>query len=242
MQKKVERVKKLYVFGAGYGGQEIVRIIVNDLNRIRATWDVVGFIDDLWIDAHHAEPNAGTLGGYGAVSGYPVFRAQDVKASGERYGICGIANPCLRKKVIEEEIEGKGFHLASLVHPSTVKSDDFVAASGLVVFPRVSISYNVKVGKGVFINYHCMLGHDVEIGDYTAIQPSATVNSRCQIGKQCTIGTGATLLPEIVMEDNSLIGAGSTVFTKIKTRTSVTDFPRKITKQIESSIHETNIA
>ena len=34
------------------------------------------------------------------------------------------------------------------------------------------------------------------------------------------------------MEDNSLIGAGSTIFSKVKSRTSVTDFPRKITKEM----------
>ena len=225
-------MKKLLIFGAGDGSQEILKILIKDINNIAPTWDVLGFVDNKWIDTNYPELDKNKEKTEAVVSGCSVFGIEYFNDPADIYGICGIMEPCLRKKVTEEEIEKSGFKLASIVHPSVNKADDFEEVQGVIIFPNVSISYNVKLGRGVFINYNCVLGHDVAIGNYTTISPSSTVNARCLIGNTCSIGSGSTLVPGIKMEDNSLIGAGSTIFSKVKSRTSVTDFPRKITKEM----------
>jgi sugar O-acyltransferase (sialic acid O-acetyltransferase NeuD family) len=225
-------MKKLLIFGSGNSGVEILKILIQDINKVTPQWEVLGFVDDKWIDTHYPNLDKSKEGAVATVEGYSVFGVEYFEDSKNIFGICGIMGPCTRKKVIEEEIEGKGFQLASLVHPSVIKSDDFVVEPGAVILPNVSISHNVKIGKGLLINYNCVLGHDVNVGSYTTISPSSIVNARCIIGNNCIIGSGATLVPDIKMEDNSLVGAGSTVFSKVKSGTSVTDFPRKITKDI----------
>lgn len=213
-------LKRILIFGAGEGSQEIVRVIIDDINKIKPTWKILGFID---IDRE----KAGT-----EIFGYPVLgESCDVdRDSDEIFGISGVMNCKLRQKIIEDEIEKKGFHLASLIHPSAMKPDDFRSGSGLIMYPGVKVSYGVKLGKGVLINYNSMLGHHVSIDDYTFIAPSAIINARCSIGKSCVIGSGATLIPGVSIGSNAVVGVGTTIFLTVKPGTVVTDFPRKITK------------
>jgi len=225
-------MKKILIFGAGDGSREILRILINDINAITPTWEVLGFVDDVWIDYHCPEINKSEKGADAVIDGYSIFGLKYFNNSNNIYGICGIMSPCLREKVITAEIEGRGFQLASIVHPNAIIADDFIENLGIVIYPNVSISYNVGVGRGVFINYNSVIGHDVTIGNYTTISPSSTINARSCIGNNCSIGSGATLIPNIKVEDNALVGAGSTIFSKVKTGTSVTDFPRKISKEI----------
>lgn len=213
-------LKKILIFGAGEGGQEIVKIIIDDINRVSPTWQVLGFID---VDSK----KAGTK-----IFGYPVFDdTHNISAeSGHIFGICGVMDCALRQKITEYEIEKNGFSLASLVHPSVLKSDDFQSGPGLIMYPGVKVSYGVKLGKGVFTNYNSILGHHVSIDDYAFIAPAATINARCSIGKLSIIGSGATLIPGISVGERAIVGIGTTIFSTVKPGTSVTDLPRKIIK------------
>lgn len=213
-------MKKLIFFGAGEGSREVLHIIINDINKIKPTWQVLGFVDD--------DPKKSGIN----CDGYPVFGGEYNGDTKDIYGACGLMNNHHRNRIIEDKIIAKGFSLASLIHPSIIKSDDFEAGEGLIIFPGVKISYNVKLGRGVMVNYNCLLGHDLRVGDYSFIGPSVTIPGRCQIGRLCLIGAGATFVPGIKIEDNSIIGAGSTIFSNVRKNSSVVDLPRKLTKQI----------
>lgn len=211
-------LKKIFIFGAGEGSQEIVKVIIDDINMVKPTWKILGFIDN--------DPKkVGT-----EILGYPVLDQSFGADSDEAFGICGTMNCELRRKITEDEIEKKGFHLASLVHPSVIKPDDFESEPGLIMYPGVKTSYGAKLGKGVFINYNSMLGHHVSIDDYTFIAPSVTINAHCSVGKSSVIGSGATFVPGVSVGDNAVIGVNTTILSTVNSGTVVIDFPRKITK------------
>ena len=211
-------LKKLLIFGAGEGGQEILRVIIDDINKITPTWDILGFIDN--------DPDkVGT-----ELLGYPVYGDSLDLDSDEIYGICGVMNCEIRQRIIEDEIEKNGFYLTSIIHPSVNKPDDFIPKPGLIMYPGVKVSYGVKLGKGVFVNYNSMLGHHVTVDDYTFIAPGVTINAHCSIGKFCVIGSGATFVPGVSVGSNAVVGVGTTIFSTVKSGTTVISFPRKITK------------
>lgn len=211
-------LKKILIFGAGEGSQEIVKVIIDDINKVKPTWQILGFVD-----TDHKKTGIEILG-------YTVFGASLNGNCEEIFGICGVMNCGLRQKIIEDEIEKNGIHLASLIHPSAITSGDFQSGPGLIIYPGVKVSYGVRVGKGVFINYNSVLGHHVAIGDYAFIAPSATINARCTIGRSCVIGSGATLIPGISIGENAVVGMGTAIFSTVKPGGTVTDLPRKITK------------
>lgn len=210
-------MKKILLFGAGVGSREVLRIIQR-LNEEEPTWDVLGFVErDTSLTNKQIE-------------GYPVCGLDHGVSSKDVYAVCGAMDPAVRKRVIEEEIEAKGFQLPSIIHPDVFMPKDFVTGPGTIIYPGVNISFNVKLGKAAFVFYNVLLGHDLSAGDYVTILPSATINGGCSIGDECTIGSGATLHPGISIGNNSIVGIGTTLVETIEEGKSVVDFPRKVIK------------
>jgi maltose O-acetyltransferase len=91
--------------------------------------------------------------------------------------------------------------------------------------------YNIRLGRGVFVNFGCVILDVVEvsIGDLTQIGPAVQIltadhprdpESRrkglefgrpIRIGRNVWIGGGAIVLPGIIVGDDAIIGSGSVV-------------------------------
>lgn len=212
-------MKKIILFGAGEGTVEILKIIIEDINKSSKVWDVVGFIDK---DNSKKDE---------LFCGYPILGNKyegDIK---DLYGICGVLDNKLRKIIINEEILSNNIKLASLIHPSSTIHGSFKYGQGTVIYPNVNISYNVKIGIGSIVNYNSLLGHDFVAGDYVFIGPSVTFPGRCEIGNYCLIGAGSTFIPGTIVGENTLIGAGTTIFSNVKSNISITDMSRKIIRK-----------
>ena len=212
------KLKKLIIFGAGEGSEEVLKILIEDINSISPTWEVLGFKD--------IKENKKS-----ELFGYPILMNEYDSIATEVYGICSVMDNDLRHKIIDQEIISKGYNLTSLIHPSVEKVKDFKHGDGLVIFPGTMISYGVEVGAGVYLNYNSIIGHNVTINNYTFVAPSATINARCNIGSKCIIGSGATIAPGVSIGSNSVIGLGSSLFGDVPDNMSVVDYPKKIRKQ-----------
>ena len=209
-------MKKILIFGAGEGGIEILKVILSDINHTKPTWEIIGFVD--------SDPSKKGK----TIAGINVYEPDIQEFNNNIFGVCGVMDNELRKKIIHEEILGKGFQLASLIHPSIVQVPDFIHDSGVIMYPGSNISYNVKLGVGVTVNYNCVLGHDLVIANYTYIGPSVTIAGQCSIGELCTIGAGSTLLQGVSIGNYSTVGIGTTLIKSVKENTHIMEFPRVI--------------
>lgn len=212
--------EKIFIFSAGPGGRDLLRII-DDINNKLFTWEVLGYVDN----------NPELIGK--KVDGYLVYGHEDLPKENDYYGICGVMDHKLRRKIVQTEIESKGYKLATLIHPTASKSSDFAAGPGSIIFSGVRISYNVKLRKSVLVCPNTVLGHDLRVGDYTSIMPSVTISGKCRVGENCLIGSGAILSQGINLGKESIIGIGTTIIKDIPDRTSVVDFPRKTVRGIQ---------
>ncbi len=215
-------MNKLLFFSAGRGSKEVLKVIVESINKIEPTWEVLGFVD--------AEYKKGMK----SYCNYPVFNPTSLKKDEDIYGICVVKDNTLRKKITENEIIENGFKLATLIHPSVCNPSDFNYGLGSIVYPSVKISHNVKIGKGVIVNYNSILGHDLIIKDYSFIGPSVTFTGQCKVGEFCQIGAGATFMEGVIVDSGSVVGLGSSIFSNVKKDTSVVDLPRKLVKRLKS--------
>lgn len=210
---------KILLFGAGVGSREVLRII-QALNKETPTWDVLGFVDG----------DASKIGK--DIDEYPVYGLDYNVTSKDVYAVCGIMEPKLRRKVVENEIESRGFKLASIIHPSVFQPEDFCAGPGSIVYAGVNISFNVKLGKSAFVFFNVLLGHNLSAGDYVTICPSATIDGGCTIGAECFISAGVTLHPTISVGKESIVGIGTTLIRSIGDRKSVVSLSREIVREI----------
>ncbi|GGX79070.1 sugar O-acetyltransferase [Massilia dura] len=96
---------------------------------------------------------------------------------------------------------------------------------------HVDYGFNIRLGRGVFLNFNCVILDvvQVDIGDGTQIGPGVQILTadhprdpevRAQglefgrpisIGKNVWIGAGALIMPGVTIGDGALVGAGSVV-------------------------------
>ena len=208
-------MKQVWLFGAGVGSREILRII-RDINKQEETWEVLGFVDK----------DQNIIGK--EVDDLQVVSYKDMIIGADLYAICAIYDPKIRKKVIEEEIEKNGLKLATIIHPDILLPTDIKLADGVMIYPGTQISFNVKLGKGTLIFFNTLLGHDLKAGDYTTVCPSVTLNGDITLGTGAFIGAGATLHPAISIGNWTTIGIGTTVLQNVGDKKKVISMPRQI--------------
>ena len=214
-------MKKLLIFSAGTGGVEILKIIVEDINKSRPTWEFIGFVDPYFEGGDHR------------LCGYPVFTGDLPAPADDIFAATCMMDNRIRRKIIEEEIEGNGYKLTSLIHPSVILPSDWQDPPGFIAFPGVKINHSCKFGKGIIAHYNTVIGHDLDIGDYVFFGPSVTACSRSAIGDNSTLGAGSVLIPGSIIGHDAVVGAGMTVFSKVKDYTSVVALPRTITTRLK---------
>jgi maltose O-acetyltransferase len=104
---------------------------------------------------------------------------------------------------------------------------------GAIIRPpfHCDYGYNIRLGRGVFMNFNCVVLDvcEVEVGDQTQIGPGVQILTAdhprdpvqraegieygrpVTIGRNVWIGGGAIILPGVTIGDDAIIGAGSVV-------------------------------
>lgn len=208
-------MKKLYIYGAGSGSREVL-LLVERINSVSPEWEVMGFVDE--------DPDK--TGTY--VDDLKVFGPDDVPSTRDTFGICGIMDPYVRQRMIEQYIEGRDLQLPTIIAPDVIVPRDFAAGPGTIVMPATTISFDVQVGKGVFALWGSVLGHHLRAGEYATILTFASITGECRVGARSTIGAGAILNNKVTVGADSFVGIGSTILRDVGDHKQVVSLPRQI--------------
>ena len=215
-------MKKIVLYGAGGFGREVVSI-VEVLNSIKPTYELLGFVDD--------NPNyqAGTL-----INGYPMLGNKDwlLSHKDEVWCTCTVGN-ARQKATIQRDITEQGVRFETIIAYGGFIGKFTKIGAGCVFYGSVTISSNCSIGDGVLINQGCTIGHDAVIGDYTTIMPGTGISGSVSIGSEVTIGGHAFIVPEKKIGDGATVAAGSIVFTNVKAGTTVLGNPARRMKELE---------
>lgn len=72
-----------------------------------------------------------------------------------------------------------------------------------------------RIGNGVKLDNQIMIGHNVQVGDHTAMAACVGVAGSTRIGQRCTIGGAAMLSGHLVLGDDVHISGGTAVTSNI---------------------------
>lgn len=181
-------MKELYIYGASGHG-----LVVADIARDNGYENII-FIDD-------------------GENEYPTF--EDIKNTNNIPIAFGIGSNNIRAKLFKK-VKEEGFHVATLIHSSSIISSSVCIEEGTVVMPNVVINTNSTIGKAVILNSSSIIEHECNIEDFVHISPNVALAGNVNIKKLTHIGIGSCVIQGLTVGKNSLIGAGSVIVKNIK--------------------------
>lgn len=190
-------MKDIVIIGAGGFGREVAWLI-EDINKVKKEWNIVGFIDD------NEEIQGTEINGYKVVGNINWLKKQEL------YVVSAIGNPITKKKIMEN-LQGSKNQYPVLIHPSVIYSESVNFAEGSIICAGTILTVNIEIGKHVIINLDCTVGHDAVIMDYTTLLPSVNISGCVKIEECVSVGTKSAIIQGISIGKNTIIGAGAAV-------------------------------
>lgn len=196
-------MKDIVIIGAGGIGREVAWII-EEINEVNPTWNIVGFVDE------NREMHNKDLNGYKVLGGIEALDKLEVKP----YVVVAIAN-CEVKKNIVARLEEK-YKFATVIYPTVKVSKYIEIGEGSIIYPGVILTVNTKIGNNVIISGNCGIGHDTVIGDYSSVLWGSCFSGYDVIREECFIGVGCKIAQGIDITSGSRVVTGSVVTEDIK--------------------------
>jgi sugar O-acyltransferase (sialic acid O-acetyltransferase NeuD family) len=193
----------LLIIGAGGFGREVLQWI-KDINKLKPTWNILGFIDDNLNALDNLECDYKVIG-----------TINDWKPKENERFVMAVANPKAKQEIVKN-MKLKGAVFTSIVHPSASISAFAQIGEGMIMYPNSLITVNTKVGDFVTL-LSSSIGHDVEIDDYCTISSFCDITGGVKLGKRVFLGSHSTIIPKRKIGDDVYIAAGSVVMTNLKT-------------------------
>ena len=188
-------MRDLIIVGAGGFAREVAWL-VERINNIHPTWNLLGFFDEFHVDKNH-------------LNGYPLLDDIEMNAHKETsFYIVAIGDSETRSKVVDKIGNVK---FATLIDPSVYINNTISIGIGSIICAGSIITVNVVIGKHAIINLDCTLGHDAIIEDFVTLLPSVNVSGHVVVKDHTSIGTGSQIIQEKTVGSHTIVGAGSVV-------------------------------
>ena len=210
-------MKNIVIVGAGGVGRE-TSLIIQQINELKSTWNLIGFIDD----------DVNSWGN--VINGYPVIGGMDSleKLSLDTYVVVAIANYKVKKRIVNK-INNR-FKFATIVHPRVWLHDYMTLGEGTIIYEGAILTTNIKVGNHVIISPKCGIGHDSIIKDYVSLLWNVNISGNDIIEEGVMMGSASTVIQGKRIGKGSTVGAGAVVIDNIDSYSTVVGVPAKIIK------------
>jgi len=207
-------VKNLIIVGARGMARDVLQI-AKDVNHIKPKWHIKGCIAD-WGQDIKTLTNA-ELDTIGSIKEWRPEENEEF--------VCAISDPVGREKVVKE-LRGRGAKFINLIHPTVTLNDFCEIGEGNVIYPFVFVGANTKLGNYVVI-HPTVIGHDVNIGDFTFVGGGCGILGEVYLGKRVYIGYNVVIVPGKKINDDAYVGAGSVVIRNVAEGTKVFGNPAR---------------
>jgi len=184
------------IYGASGFGREVMPVA----RAQYANGDVrLVFIDDK------------AAGAGGQINGHDVLTWQAfTEQSGRNAAVAiAIADAAVRQKLMARCAEA-GVAACEVRAPNVFAGDNVVVGEGAILQPFVTLTADVRIGRGFHANIYSYVAHDCVIGDFVTFAPGVKCNGNVHIEDRAYIGTGA-ILRQGTPEKPLVIGAGATI-------------------------------
>lgn len=195
-------MKDIVIVGCGGFGREVLDVI-EAINELDPTWNVLGFVDDAptTVNTDLVERRGTTVLG----------EAEEVLAAMQpAHFVVGIGSPAVRRS-LATRFEAAGWAAATLIHPRATLGGDNRIGDGVVICAGTVLTNNISVGRHTHINLLCSIGHDVVLEDFVSINPIVAVSGWVVVRSEAMVGTHAAILQNVTVGTGATVGGAALV-------------------------------
>ena len=207
-------MNKIIIVGAGGFGRELFQWI-KDINAVKPTWEIAGFIDD----------DIQALDGV-ETDGKIIGTIKDWQPKEDEEFALAMGSPALKRKIVGI-LKAKGAKFATVIHPTALLSPFAHYGEGFIMFPYSKLSCNTTVGDFVTL-LSTPIGHDNVIGEYTVISGGCNIVRNVKIGKDVFLAAGVCIAQDVVIGDGAYLGLGSVVLKDVEAGKKVFGNPARV--------------
>lgn len=196
--------ESLVVVGAGGLGRETVEA-VRAINAVRATWDLLGYLDD-GVDT----PSE--------IDGVPVLgsTAELGRLDGAHAVICtGRPGHHWSRKEVAARLRLPADRYATIVHPSASLPPGSRIGPGSIVLAGSISTMPTSIGAHVTVMPGTILTHDDIVGDFATFGAGVRLAGGVEVGEGAYLGTGALVRENLTIGAFSLVGMGAVVLSDV---------------------------
>lgn len=208
-------MKDLMLVGNGGFSRE-VRWIIERINQISPTWNIIGVVDA------NTQP-AEVIGDEYFLTDYNS--ELDV-------GIA-IGNSFARRKLYELYKDNPYLHFPNIIDPSVLMSPKVSLGKGNIICANTVLTVDIELGNFNIINLDCTIGHDAVLKDFVTINPSVNVSGNVFVDSCVNIGTGSQIIQGKKIGMGTTIGAGAVVANDLPQKCTAVGVPAKPIKFYE---------
>jgi sugar O-acyltransferase (sialic acid O-acetyltransferase NeuD family) len=203
----------LIVFGGGAVADEVITYSESDRDIINAVLRYddrypdgkEGFISKSDLDNEKRKADVDYIVGYVAAVGSGALR-RELSILAESYKFIPL----------------------TILQPIIQISLNCEVGAGSIIAPGAYIGIRSKLGKSCLINYHAVISHDCQLGDFVTVAPNATLCGGVKVKDGAYIGAGAIVRDShITIGENSIVGCGAVVLQDVPNNEVVIGVPAK---------------
>jgi len=210
-------IEDLVIYGMGAVGRMAYQI-VRDSSRDEARWNLLGFLDDREVGGWR--PALGRLGGVEWLADRPTACV-----------VLAVGNPQARAR-LSATLARMGHHrFATLIHPLAWLGERTTIGAGSIIYPGVTVDFDVRIGDHALVNKSTSIGHDAVIGNFVTIAPGVNVGGGVTLGTGCDIGINSCSLQNVTIGEWTVIGAGAVVLKSLPACCTAVGVPARIISQ-----------
>lgn len=198
-------MKDILIYGFGGFGHEVA-CILQHINNVESTWNIVGYIDD--------GVAVGTECKYGKVLG-------NIETLNNWKTPVSVAIAVGSPKYLEEissKITNPLVDFPNIIAPNVFyfDMDEVTMGKGNIVTFGCRFSTNISLGDFNVLDGNISLGHDVVMGSYNMMFPEVRVSGQTNIGDKNYFGSRCFAAQCLKIGNENRFGAGTYILRKIK--------------------------
>ncbi len=205
---------RLVLVGGGGHASDVLQAI-EAVNAVRATYEVIGVLDDHAVDQRRFAGRA--VAHIGSIDGIAAIDAA--------YVLC-LGWPWTRQ-AIARRIGERSRPAPAIIHPFADVGAGAEFGPGSVVLGHAHVSPLVRIGAHGLVSYNASIGHDTKFGDHASVMPNAAVSGGVVAGHRVLVGTGAVVREGVSLGDDVRIGAGAAVVGDVAAGLTVMGVPAR---------------